>query len=121
MTPEDIRVEYFGDRAIAIKGIGKLFYEEGFPISMTVSELKKHGIEVSLFHVADECLKNGWEPKTVVNKLKADLEEDISSQKMDATELEAFCYASYEDQREMIFNYLFSSRNEAKGWLLERI
>ena len=109
----EIRVEDFNGRKIAIKGIGKLFYQDGFPISMAISELKNKGIEVSMLHVADECLKNGWSPKTTINKLKADFEDDIDRNEIDVELLEKFCHAEYEDQREMIFNYLFSSREEA--------
>jgi len=108
--------EQFGDRNICIKGIGKMFYQDGFPISMAVSESKKKGVEVSIFHVADECLKNGWSAKTTFNKLKADFEEDIDGNIFDLESLEKFCYADYETQREMIFKYLFgTTSSEAKN------
>ena len=110
---DEIRVEDFGDRKIAIKGVGKLFYQDGFPISMSISELKKRGIEVSIFHVADECLKNGWSAKTTFNKISADFQDDIDGNKVDLEELKKFCYAGYEDQRDMIFNYLFKNKDEA--------
>lgn len=106
---DKILVEEFGGRKIAIKGIGKMFYQGGFPISMAVSEFKKQGVEVSILHVADECLKNGWSAKTTFNKLKADFEEDIDGNEIDLGLLEKFVWASYEDQREMIFQYLFGS------------
>jgi len=102
-----ITVEQFGDRSICLKGIGKLFYQEGYPISMSISELKKKNIEVSIFHVADECLKNGWSAKTTYNKLKSDFEDDIDGNYYDLISLEKFCYAEYKEQREMIFQYLF--------------
>ena len=116
---DDLRCEMFGDRVICIKGIGKMFYQEGFPISLSISELKKKGIEVSIFHVADECLKNGWSPKTTINKLKADFDEDIDKENIiDFNQLEKFCNASYEDQREMIFDYFFKNEEQAKKWLI---
>jgi hypothetical protein len=110
-------VEEFGDRKICLKGVGKMFYQEGFPISMAISEFKKKGIEVSILHVADECLKNGWSPKTTFNKLKADFEEDIDKQNQyDLELLRSFCWNSYEMQREMIFEYLFkSSTNDVRN------
>lgn len=111
-----IVVNEFNGRLIAIKGIGKMFYQEGFPVSMSVSELKKKGVEASIFHVADECLKNGWSSKTTYNKLKADFVDDIDKNNYDAESLEKFCYAEYEKQREMIFNYLFGSREYALEW-----
>lgn len=106
----DIVIEDFGGRRIAIKGIGKMFFQDGFPISMAVSELKKRGVEVSIFHVADECLKNGWSPKTTFNKLVADFDEDIDNNDFDKERLGKFCYADYEEQRTMIFDYLYGNR-----------
>lgn len=102
-----------GDRKICISGVGKQFYQEGFPISLSVSSFKEKGIEVSMFHVADECLKNGWSAKTTVNKLKADFEDDIDGNYFNEEELVKFCYSEYEQQREMIFNYLFGTREVA--------
>ena len=118
MMHNDLRIEDFQGRLICIGGVGKMFYQEGFPISMAVSELKKLNVEVSILHAADECLKNGWSAKTTFRKLKADFEEDIdnSSKDIDWCELELFCSLSndpiwsnggYETQREMIFKYLF--------------
>jgi hypothetical protein len=113
MTHNDFLIEEFDGKKICLKGVGKLFYQEGFPISMAISELKKENIHVSILHVADECLKNGWSPKTTFNKIKSDFEEDIDkSNKFDMKVLEEFCYSSYEDQREMIFKYLFDSSSK---------
>lgn len=108
----DFLVHKFGDRLICLKGVGKLFYQDGFPISISISELKKKDIEVSILHVADECMKNGWSAKTTFNKLKADMEEDIDRNTYDLTLLNKFCYAPYEEQREMIFKYLFNDDKE---------
>lgn len=107
---QDFLIEKFDNRLICLKGVGKLFYQEGFPISLSVSKMKENGIEVSLLHVADECLKNGWSAKTTINKLKADFEDDIDGNTYDLELLEKFCYASYEEQREMIFEYLFKCK-----------
>lgn len=84
-----------------------MFYQDGFPISMAVSMLKKEGITVSLLHVADECMKNGWNAKTTITKLIDDFQDDIDGNVVDIDELKRFCYAEYEEQREMIFKYLF--------------
>lgn len=104
---EKIHIERFGDRMIAIKGIGRSFYQDGMPISMSVSILKEKGIDVSLLHVADECLKNGWSPKTTITKLIDDFQDDIDGNLVDFDQLTLFCSATYEDQREMIFQYLY--------------
>ena len=110
-------IEDFGSRKIVLRGVGKMFYQDGFPISMAVSEFKSKGIEVSILHVADECLKNGWSAKTTLNKLKADFQDDIDGNKYDIETLTKFCFAEYESQREMIFNYLFKSKDDAMEFI----
>lgn len=117
LMQKDFLIQKFGERRICLKGVGKMFYQEGFPISMAVSELNKQGIEVSILHVADECLKNGWSAKTTFNKLKADFEDDIDGNTYDLDLLEKFCWFDYESQREMIFQYLFglSTNNVRNG------
>ncbi|MBC8051887.1 MAG: hypothetical protein H7Y13_02365 [Sphingobacteriaceae bacterium] len=107
MGKEAIMIETIGGRTIALKGVGKMFYQSGYPISMAVEDLKKQGIEVSILHVADECLKNGWSPKTTFTKLKEDFADDLEGNKIDLVLLERFCNAEYLDQREIIFEYLF--------------
>jgi hypothetical protein len=94
---------------IVIKGIGKMFYQEGFPINMAITYLREKGIEVSIFHIADELSKHGWSNETILRKLRFDLEDTIvGDQKYtNFDELKIFVYASYEVQREMIFEYLF--------------
>lgn len=123
-----IVVEQFGDRLIAIKGIGKMFFQEGFPISMSVVELQKKGIEVSILHVADECLKNGWSAETTKRKLVDDFQDSLEI--LDENLLDCFCDSDYETQREMIFQYLFGSsskdvidgKNEyPKKWALSKM
>lgn len=138
----DLVVETFGGRRICIKGVGKLFYQEGFPISMAISELKKKGVEVSMLHVADECMNNGWSSKTTISKLKGECDIDIenSMNGIDWDQIELFCkmgdqpyygdQGGYEKQREMIFNYLFGSstdevkkgkNKEAVNWLQKKV
>lgn len=109
---DGIIIRQFGDRKICIAGIGKLFYQDGYPISIAISELSKKGIEVSILHVADECLKNGWSKKTTLNKLKSDFEDDIDRNVHDIALLEMFINTTYDSQREMIFQYLFSSSSK---------
>lgn len=127
---KDFLIEKIGDRTICLKGIGKMFFQEGFPISMAVSVLKKKGIEVSIIHVADECLKNGWSPKTTFNKLKVDFEDDTENNTYDLKLLKTFCNSSYDEQRELIFQYLFNTstddvrnnkNNTPLNWLKSKI
>lgn len=99
-----------GTEKVCVKGVGKMFYQDGFPISLCVSELHKRGVKVSILHVADECLKNGWSADTILTKFKEDF-ADIG-EKLDMVILKSFCYASYEDQREMIFKSLFKCSSQ---------
>jgi hypothetical protein len=116
---EDIKIIKIGDRSIAIKGIGKMFYQDGFPLNMAISQLADSGIEVSLFHVADELIKTGdfglnkRGESVAYNRLSAALDDSIKGDIKPPTskeELYKFCYADYETQREMIFNYLYKDR-----------
>lgn len=113
----DFLIETFGDRKILLKGLGKLFFQEGFPISVAITELKKMDIEVSILHVADECLKHGWSPKTTISKIAEDF--TYGTEPVNIEQLKSFCNAKYEDQREMIFQDLFkapsSDMRDGKG------
>lgn len=111
---ENIIVDVYGNRKIAIKGIGKMYYQDGFPIPMAVEQLKEHGVEVSMLHVADELLKNGFPKKRVIAIICDDMIE--GDDRVDIALIEGFCDSDYEGQRKMIFEYLFSSVDEAKDW-----
>lgn len=115
-------VENIDGKEVCLKGVGKLFYQDGFPISMSIQTLKNAGVEVSILHVADECLKHGWSAKTTFNKIKADFDEDINNEKVNFDELEKFCFAPYEEQRGMIFNSLFGyNKDNAMTFLKDKI
>lgn len=116
-----LQVETIAGRMIVIKGIGQMFYQDGFPISMAVSELKNKGIDVSILHVADECMKNGWSADTTFTKLKDDFTYGIHGDTVDEAILYLFCHADYSLQREMMFRYLFPDENAAVQWLNEKI
>ena len=114
---DNFLIQNFGGRVICLKGIGKMFYQEGFPISIAVLEFKKKGIEVSLLHIIEEFWDNGWSWKTIEMKLRGELEEDIDkSLVIDFDYLQKFynCLeqprrknGGYEESRKMIFHYLF--------------
>ncbi len=103
-----------GDRAIVIKGIGKMLYQEGLPLGISAIECNKQGYEVSWLHIADELLKEGWIQQAVLSRIKEEMEDD--NQGVDIEKIKDFIYAEYEEQREMIFDYLFKSIDEAKAW-----
>jgi len=110
-----------GNRKIIIKGVGKLFYQEGFPISMALSQFNQRGYEVSMLYVADECMKNGWSPKTTMAKLRADFVDDIDKNLVDLALLDRFCHASYEEQRAMMRKYLYQGDEETERIVLRRM
>lgn len=139
MNTGDFIVEKFGDRNICVGGVGKMFYQEGFPLSISVEEFSKQDIDVSLLHVVEEFWNNGWSWKTVEMKLRGELEGDINKVlKINFGELMSFYHCleqpqrsrgGYEKSREMIFQYLFgcSTNNVRKGvdinpinWLREK-
>lgn len=98
-------IERLGNRNVVLQGIGKLFYQNGFPVSMAIKEFSNAGIEVSLLHVADECLKNGWSADTTITKLTDDFND--GGMVIDKELLTVFCNSSYGEQRDIIFKSLF--------------
>jgi len=92
-----------GTRKVVVRGFGKMFYQEGMPIGILAQEAVKKGFEISWLHVADELLKHGWSPETTYKKLR----EEMTDSGLPTSDIREFCDKSYEDQREMIFKYLF--------------
>lgn len=90
---------------IVVKGIGKMFFQEGIPIGIVVKQIQGKGIKVSVLHIADELLKNGWKPERVIISLTHEFND--SSVSIDTHLLMDFCYADYEAQRDLIFESLF--------------
>jgi hypothetical protein len=117
-----------GDKKICVAGVGKLFFEGGFPISMSVEEFRKVGVEISFLHLVDELWSNGWSWGTIEKKLVGELSDDINnSLEFDLVELERFykCleqpYRSnggYEKSREMYYNFLFNNESVAIDTLI---
>lgn len=116
------KIENINGVPTVLKGIGQFFYEEGFPIHISVDILKEKGIAVSVLHIADELYKNGWKKRAIVNTLCQDFEgcEQLVSDFCDAgisgeprSDIppigQEWIYSEhgYEAQREMIFQYLF--------------
>jgi hypothetical protein len=120
----DFLIQSFGERIICLKGVGKMFYQEGFPISMAISELRNKNIEVSFLHMIEEFWENEWSWKTIEMKLRGEMEIDIDkSINVDMDELQYFYSlleqprrknGGYEESRELIFKYLFSDVNPEK-------
>jgi hypothetical protein len=122
----DFIIERCADRVICIKGVGKMFYQGGFPLAVSINKFKEYGIEVSLLHVVEELWDNGWSWKTIESKLTGELSDDIDKTlDINFETLEKFysCLeqpyrgnGGYEQSREMIFEYLFgTSKNDVRS------
>lgn len=124
MNLKDYVIEEINGRKIVVQGIGKMFYQDGFPIGMAVERLKTLGIEVSWVHIADELLKNGWKNRTILARIGEDLTDygDDLDIKAILTTIELFLSVGYEQQREIIFHSLFDDDMKmAKTFLIEKL
>lgn len=108
-----------GNRNIVIGGIGKSFYQDGLPLSISIPELIRKGFDVSILHIVDEFIRNGWSTDTILSKLKEEVSD--GGLNVDLQLIKSFCESSYEDQRSMIFESLFSDVEMAKKWLKSQL
>lgn len=117
-----LKITQIDKRKIVIGGIGKMLYQDGFPLSMAVSELKGKGLEISCLHMVEEFWDNGWSWQTIERKLRGEIEDCIAGEKIDIdfVQLELFyrCLdqprrsnGGYEESREIIFQYLFCEKS----------
>lgn len=97
-----MRIETIGNKLICLGGLGKFYYESGLPIDIQIDLLKEKypNIEISHLHLARELMRNGWPDKRIVNTIEVVLCTDKAKQ------VETFCALEWEDQNEMIFDYL---------------
>ena len=101
-----------GSRKIIIKGIGRAFYELGYPIGITTLTAIENGYEISWLHIADELL-NEWSPKTVFSKLLGEIDNMIpTDERPNVKEIYNFCFSDYDTQRQMIYNYLWVDKED---------
>lgn len=114
MSQPTVHIESIAGRRIAIKGVGRALYETGYPIGMLARKMTGEGVEVSWLHVADEPQKNGWPTKTILSRLREESRD--SAIELDLQAIESFLVAEYEEQRAMIFSYLFGDRETALEW-----
>ena len=119
---DDFKMITISGKQIVCGGIGRLFFEDGFPIHLSVDILKEKGIEVSYLHIADELYKNGWKPRAIINTLSQDFPgcEELVTEFINAATMgekrddappagQEWIYSKmgYEQQREMLFNFVF--------------
>lgn len=114
-----IHTDTIGDRTIVLGGLGRMLYQEGTPIGVLVVEAKRKGWEVSWLHIADELQKHGWSNKTILSRLKEECTDSVIP--VDLDKLKDFLEADWDSQREMIFQYLFGSRDVAATWLTQKL
>lgn len=116
----DFEFMTIGDRKIIIRGLGKMFYQEGMPIGMMAKRCEELGYEVSWLHITDELLKHGWEHKSIRGKL---FEELVDSGKKELiSSIENFLGRTYDERRDMLFQYLFNSnREKAAEWFKQNV
>ena len=128
----DFIISKINNRNICLGGIGKLFYEQGLPIEISLIEMKERGIDVSFLHIADELYKHGWTKKTILRALSTgdgylcDIEPiikfinaaTINDDRVNPPGRELlYSSTGYEAQRGLIFDYLFNNDwDEAKNF-----
>ena len=94
--------QIFNGRKICVKGIGVLFYEKGLPLTISISELNKKDIEVSMMHVVEEFWENGWSWKTIESKLKGEIGIDIETIR-EIPEMEQIVERLFSDTEKKVF------------------
>lgn len=130
MSNDEFYINEINGVPTVLKGIGKMYYQMGFPILMAIEHFKEQGYNVSYLHIADELYKHGWQERAIINAfLEYGKSEDFDIEKIkkfilvgkttvllpdtrDKSRLkrgEEFIYSSggYEAQREMLFKSLF--------------
>lgn len=111
-----IQIEHIGDRSIVIGGLGRMLYEAGIPIGILAAKAQELGHEVSWLHITDELIKHGWKATTIYNRIKEECQDSMVPIDMD--KIHDFIHATYEDQRQMIFDYLFGTEEIARTWFM---
>ena len=127
-----LKITTINDRKICVGGIGEVFYQDGFPISMSIDILKDMGVEVSVLNVVDELYKNGWTKKRIVAVMEQEIEGcsdmvsefidlGMSGERQDGTpplgKEWIYSKSGYELQREAIFKSLFENKETALAWV----
>lgn len=100
-----IEIAEINNKRIAVKGVARLFFEQGLPISISAMELERKGVTVSYLHIADELIKANWSDKAIINKLNEELVYFGIECDMDL--VKHFLSLTYEASREVLFSYLF--------------
>ena len=109
---DKLKVIEVNSKLICVSGIGKMYFENGLPVSISVQTLQKNGIIYNLLNIADEFAKQGWKKRSILNLLSDEL--NISEKEKESVSI--FLNSSYEEQRELIFQSLTKIKSsEAKN------
>ena len=108
-------------KRIIVRGIGRMYFESGLPIGIAAQEAEQMGYVVSWLHVADDLQKNGMDSAAIIAKLSEEAKLSNLSNPPDMDAVAAFVSLPYEEQRTMIFEYLFGSKEVAMQWARNNI
>lgn len=117
-------VEINGNK-IVIKGIAKLYFEQGIPISITMAKCFENRISVSPYKLADEFIKAGISNERTESILSEAIHEIVEiphEHRLNMiNKIRTFLVSDYETQREFIYNSLFNSTDTAKDYLRNQL
>ena len=117
----NIQVIIIDNKRICINGIGTFYFEQGIPISITISKLIEKGIEVNYYKLVDEMLKADINHERIYPLISEAISElieiDLSERIKIRKQVNLFLVSDYETQRELIFNSLFNSTDTAMDWM----
>lgn len=101
---KNFKIIKIDDERWVLGGLYKTYQETGLPIGIQIDTAIKEGLNVSILHLADEMLK-----EMPIERAERTIKEEsgLSNFDFDLDEVREFLHASYEDQREMIFQNLF--------------
>lgn len=115
MKDNILQIEDIGGKLIAVKGVGKMLYQEGVPLGITAKFLADKGVVVSWIHIADELLKESWMPDRIVARFVEELQDE--KQDISIETIREFVTSDYDKQRSMIFNTIFPSLECARVFI----
>ena len=117
-------IEINGNK-IVIKGIAKLYFEQGIPISITMAKCFDNQLVVNSYKLVDEFIKAGIHNDridSIMTEAVHELIEIPHEQRLKIIkDIRLFLVADYETQREFIYNSLFNSTDIAKNYLRDQL
>jgi hypothetical protein len=111
-----------GKRNILVGGVAQLLHQRGFYGSFipSVDVWDSRGFEISWLNVTRDLLRENWNPRTIVSTFR-ELNSFLAREIVDIKLVEEFLEKDYHQQCEMLFNFHFGTRENAKQWLKEQL